>query len=44
MNLLKRHGANEDLVKAFVDVPEFCHMVQAAVPPEACEMARGGRQ
>ena len=39
MNLLKRHSANEDLVKAFLDVPEFKEMVEAAVLAEVYEKA-----
>ena len=32
-------GANEDLVKAFLDVPEFKEMVEAAVLAEVYEKA-----
>ncbi len=39
MNLLRRHSANEDLVKAFLDVPEFKEMVEAAVLAEVYEKA-----
>lgn len=39
LNLLKRHSANEDLVKAFLDVPEFKEMVEAAVLAEVYEKA-----
>jgi hypothetical protein len=39
MNLLRRHSANEHLVKAYLDLPEFKEMVEAAVLAEVYEKA-----